>query len=146
MSEADIGKLFAAKVNKLQHPSNTVCQRPLQKAAINFDYQKMKEKCALEKPSAGRMLACLVLAKSHEACFLPFDPFEAKQFFNDFKCKEEEALEEYCRMKNENKDELLAYYRNIAESNRNRTYNTPRKTETNNTLNLLAATFARLTR
>lgn len=150
MSESDISKLYVAKVNKVQVSCNRAPRNENHdKSSIPFDYQKLKEISALDKPQAGRHLTCLVLAKSFDNQFLPFDPFEAKHFYEEnFKCSEEEALEKYCRMRKENKDELLSYYKSIAETNRQKFFfpTTNQQKNKASISDILASTFFHLTR
>ena len=43
------------------------------------------------------MLTCLLLAKTLQSKTLPYDPFEAEQFFNHhFKDSKEEVFKKYC--------------------------------------------------
>ena len=79
MSANDIEKLYVAKVNKVQITRNQYPAKRVDKP-VPFDYQKMKQKSALERSQAGRLISCLVLSKTTDERFLPFDPFEAKHF------------------------------------------------------------------
>lgn len=147
MSISNIEKLYPAKINKIQHNTNTELSRYKSGAAIPFDYQKLKEKNAYEKPQAGRMLACLVLSKSYLNHFLPYDPFEAKYFFDEnFKGNVDDVLHRYCVLRDVNEDELLAYYRNIAESNLTRSLGVKNEPKKHSTLDMLTATFLQLTK
>lgn len=146
MAKADIINMHAAKVTRLQVTENNP-NLAKKGAAIPFDYQKAKEESAVNRPQAGRLLACLILSKSYSEQYLPYDPFEARHFFKEnFKCTESDALDKYCLCRDVKKEELLSYYRNIAETNRVKSltvYKEPKRTSTSD---LLIATFLQLTK
>lgn len=146
MKPKEIKELYMARIGRIKVIQNNEVQRS-RGAEIPFNYAQAKEKNAIQLPNAGRLLACLLLSKSFEACDLPYDPFEAKQFFqNNFKGTVEEILDKYCEERGEDKSILLSYYRNIANRNRAKRYPPERDTKKFSTVDLLCAAFAQLTK
>lgn len=141
IKKKDMDNLFAGRMGKAIVVDNSNSYKPLHK--VPFDYQALKEKGAFSKQNAGRYLACLRLAKSYEAQFLPYDPFDARHYFEEnFKEPIEEVLDKYCEARHEDKEKLLSHYRNIAERNRSKFYFQEKTTTTKfSTVNLLAKTF-----
>ena len=81
-----------------------------------MDYAKYNEEAAFQKINAGRMLTCLVLAKTVESNILPFDPFEAQVFFNrHFNDTKEAVFKRYCEYHQQDPDELLEYYKTTSK-------------------------------
>ena len=62
------------------------------------------------------MLTCLVLAKTVESNLLPFDPFEAKHFFNHhFDDTTYAVFKRYCEYHQQDPDERLEYYKTTSK-------------------------------
>lgn len=148
MTKHDIERRYVARVGKAISIDNKTYVKPKKTSnEVPFDYQPMKENAAFGKQNAGRYLACILLAKSYSEEFLPCDPYEAKGFFADnFKGSVEEVFERFCKSKNQDKNELLSYYRNIAEKNRAKQYYKKQPEKKFSTIDLLTNAFLHITK
>lgn len=150
MTRDDIKKLYAARVLRLPNQYATAIN-PAREENINkyrtygnayFDFQGLKETSAFRSQNAGRYLACLLLSKTYSDDLLPYDPFDAKRFFDEnFKGSVEEVFDKYCCSRKVEKAEVLSYYRNIAERNRSKCTFEVKETKKFSTIDLLANAF-----
>ena len=62
------------------------------------------------------MLTCLLLAETLPSKTLPYDPFEAQQFFNHhFKDSKKDVFRRYCEYHQHKEEELIEYYKSISK-------------------------------
>lgn len=146
LTKDDIKSRYIARVGKAGVGKAIVLDNnPKPYGCVPFNYQPIKEIAAFKKQNAGRYLACMVLSKSYSGEFLPYDPYDAKRFFEEnFKDSVEEVFDKYCESRKENKSELLSYYRNIAERNRSKYYYEKVPEKKFSTVDLLASAFLQI--
>lgn len=145
MTKDDIKSRYVARVGKAIIIDNS--NNPKPSGCVPFNYQVIKENAAFKKQNAGRYLACMVLSKSYSGEFLPYDPYDAKRYFEEnFKDTVEVVFDKYCESRMEDKNELLSYYRNIAERNRSKYYYEKKPEKKFSTVDLLTSAFLQISK